>query len=368
LVLAALTLCLASCGGGGGGGDNSNNNVNVEPAIGPIPAAEFATVAPPTYEAAVAAFKAVTAANPALLNDEPALSRAFFDEVRRSTSGGGTAPPPQPPTQAPTRDALFDLSARMTQEEWKLAIRAPIASAAAATTIEPSARAAREQMPCDADLGFADGKADALRHAYWNALMTRRTGAAFAAQLAAAHEIGSTNTAAASAMDLHNNARGRALAERYPAASDAQWLEMLLQERYVLVTGAIPAGESRLVTIDARAQRPYDGRFGGTLSYPASGAAPWALELDLAQCGAVLHGRLVAQRGTASIERRFSGTLDAARGALALTVVDPLPFEPAAALEPCLAMQVVLSGNERRLDGTWSSSSCASGGTMSLAR
>jgi len=83
--------------------------------------------------------------------------------------------------------------------------------------------------PCTAD----DGKCNAAKHAYWNVLMVRDTGNAFAARIATAHErfsagffgIGGTSGIDAgsahnsSAMDLNNNSSGRAIASGLTFAS-----------------------------------------------------------------------------------------------------------------------------------------------------
>lgn len=372
LAMAATVLIagLGGCGGGGGGSDGSTEQTS--PPVGPIPAAEFAAVPPPTFKQAIAAFRAVTTANPALLNDEPALSRALFDEIRRATADASAGR-----TQASSarRQALFDLDMRMTLEEWKLVIRTPIQSARAAGTIEASAQAAIDAWPCDADVGFLDGKADALRHAYWNALMTRHTGAAFAELFATAHETGSANAPEASAMDLHNNALGRALAQSFPAAAEAQLLQMLLQQAYTFVpAGAvIPASAPGLVFIAERARRPFDGTYAGSMTAPELGAAGWSVEFHLAQCGAQVHGRYRASRGADVVERGYSGALAAggtptAAWTLALAMADAPQLSSGAGPNACVGMQAVLSGDERGLAGPWTSQTCPRGGIISLQR
>lgn len=367
--VTALALALAACGGGGG--DDRPASEEAQPAVGPIPAAEFARVPPPTFNQVITAFRTVTTANPGLLANEPALSRALFDEVKRLTGGGAAAASKSGALAHGTVRplALFNLDSRLTLEQWKLVIRSPLSSARAAPAIELSAQAAVDRWACDADVGFTDGKADAFRHAYWNALMTRRTSAAFAAQFAGAHEVGSTNTAAATAMDLHNNAVGRALAERYPGAGDAELLQLLLQVPFSWVADgtAIPAGLPGLAFISLPARRPFDGRFTGTFTEAGAGGGPWALEVHFAQCDAVLRGQWRATRGGVVVERRFEGTI-AAGGSIVLSVADPFAFEPAAAQNVCLALQVTLAGNEQSLSGTWSSASCPQGGAVEFRR
>ena len=373
-MVLALTLSLAGCGGGGSAPASEPTQPVTDAPIGPIPAAEFATVPPPTFNQVIAAFRTVTTANPTLLVDEPALSRALFDEVRRSMVGAGasTAAGRAEASAAvgpATRLAVFDLNSKLTLEEWKVVIRSPLNSARAANTIEASAQAAIDRMPCDADVGYLDGKADAVRHAYWNALMTRRTSAAFAEAFATAHEIGSTNTPAATAMDLHNNAAGRALAQRFAAATEGELLELLLQQAFTLVPAgsAIPAGLPGLVFIAERARRPFDGSFTGTLTQPDSGAGAWTLEFNLSQCGTVLRGFYRAVRGAVAFERRFSGALTSATS-LTLDFAEPLAYEPAAGQGVCRAMQALLSGSERALSGPWTSARCPQGGIITIQR
>jgi hypothetical protein len=367
LVVPAL---LAGCGGSGGG-DEALPAGEALPPVGPIPGAEFAKVPPPTFNQVITAFRSVTTANPALLNDEPALSRALFDEVKRitTTAVAGEAARRLGADGITRRLAAFNLDSKLTLEEWKLVIRRPLASARAAPTIEISAQAAIDAWPCDADVEFADGKADAFRHAYWNALMARRVSPAFAELFASAHEVGSSNTPAASAMDLHNNAFGRAFAARLAAAGESELAQLLLQQPFSFVApgAAIPAALPGMAFIAERGRRAFDGRLAGTLTQPDSGPGAWALEADFAQCGNVLRGLYRASRAGVTVERRFSGAIGNA-GAVTLSVADPLPFEPAAAQSPCLAMQATLAGNEQALAGAWTSSSCAQGGSIELRR
>lgn len=68
--------------------------------------------------------------------------------------------------------------------------------------------------------GVTDGRADALRHSYWNALMTSDVGSAVANLFSTAHEMGSTKPPAMPQslfdlerqMDLYNNSIGRSFA------------------------------------------------------------------------------------------------------------------------------------------------------------
>ena len=64
-----------------------------------------------------------------------------------------------------------------------------------------------------------DNKGDALRHAYWNALLTRMLGSTSAKRWTDAHETGDRRNKfnqRAMRMDLHNNKVGRDIAKKYP--------------------------------------------------------------------------------------------------------------------------------------------------------
>ncbi|OYQ34518.1 hypothetical protein CHU95_10880 [Niveispirillum lacus] len=72
-----------------------------------------------------------------------------------------------------------------------------------------------------------DGHTDAFRHAYWNALMTKRFGSDFAEKFATAHEAVPGNPPGRMSMDLFNNAVGRQIAVNNPFASDEQLADLI---------------------------------------------------------------------------------------------------------------------------------------------
>lgn len=74
-----------------------------------------------------------------------------------------------------------------------------------------------------------DNHNDAFRHAYWNAIMTRRFGEDWARNYATAHEGRPDNTQPREAMDLYNNAVGRRIAEEHPDASDEEVADLIEQ-------------------------------------------------------------------------------------------------------------------------------------------
>ncbi|GGL18287.1 DUF6973 domain-containing protein [Deinococcus radiotolerans] len=73
--------------------------------------------------------------------------------------------------------------------------------------------------------GEQNGKIDAYRHTYWNALMTRGAGVQWATDFANAHEADNPPSSAKSYvsrdMDYYNNSQGRTIGLNYPANTAA---------------------------------------------------------------------------------------------------------------------------------------------------
>lgn len=90
-----------------------------------------------------------------------------------------------------------------------------------------------------------EGPADALRHAYLAALVTRDCGYNTALQVLTAHEMDSNFGSLASQMDLHNNAAGMAIGMRKPGASDLD-LGMAVMEAFL---------HGQLLVLDKRQNR-----------------------------------------------------------------------------------------------------------------
>ncbi len=89
-----------------------------------------------------------------------------------------------------------------------------------------------------------DDHTDAFRHAYWNALMTKRYGIEWASTYATAHEGIPGNQAPREAMDLYNNQIGRDIATANPWASEEE-LARKVQE-------AVSRGDMVVVTKDGK--------------------------------------------------------------------------------------------------------------------
>ncbi|SMD23433.1 DUF6973 domain-containing protein [Kibdelosporangium aridum] len=114
--------------------------------------------------------------------------------------------------------------------------------------------------------GLTDGHSDAFRHAYWNAMLANRFGPEWTEQYTTAHERVGTNSAAAEAMDLHNNEVGRRIAAEHPDASP--------EELKGLVEQAVRNGEMVVVGPDGQLVRSNEvpmGQTGRAEGPPAEG-------------------------------------------------------------------------------------------------
>jgi len=125
-----------------------------------------------------------------------------------------------------------------------------------------------EYYPGESDYDSNDGHQDALRHAYWNAMLTREFGADFAERFTTAHEGNPENTAGArEAMDLYNNELGRQIAIDNPDASDEELAELVYQ--------AVERGDAVVVAPDGVSLRYSDevafGEHGAATPLPVEG-------------------------------------------------------------------------------------------------
>ncbi|MGH3873880.1 MAG: DUF6973 domain-containing protein [Pseudonocardiaceae bacterium] len=98
--------------------------------------------------------------------------------------------------------------------------------------------------------GIVDGHADAFRHAYWNALLTRRFDEDWTSDFTTAHERKPDNRPHEEAMDLHNNEVGRRIARENPHAGP--------DELAPIVEQAVRDGET--VVIDRNGDLGYSDR------------------------------------------------------------------------------------------------------------
>jgi len=354
-VVLALLLIFNAC-------KKSGNDTSPGEAVGPISAEEFASLPPFSFQQAIDAYENVTAEDPALLQNESNLARAMFNWLKDNPGG------------RKGRDSvvmegarIFDLASELTKEERKVVFLNPIDAYRAMGTVDPSIKAAIQTYPCDEDVKYEDGKADALRHAYWNALMVQTTNKDFAEKFATAHESQSVD-ANAKAMDLHNNIIGRSIAEKYPTATSDQIKEIISETKFYYIDkpgDAIPA-EAKDALVYFKAKRKFDGAFTGIFTNPDSGG-PWKVTYDFNQCGNVIRGQVTLVRDAALHKRRFTGTVTG-DSTIILDVKDPFVFENPDNNAYCKDQKTTLKGNIDQLNGTWTSSNCTQGGTITLLK
>ncbi|WP_157226614.1 DUF6973 domain-containing protein [Gordonia soli] len=168
---------------------------------------------------------------------DPRLRRILADYQTR-TSHGAPRLWPDPTTMARLKHLGVSMEPKLlTPEEIsmlkKLVLTSPGAALAGKPTIGDFQRieneakaAAAARFPEELD----DGKGDAFRHAYWNALMTKTFGADWARQYATAHEGLGGQPAHREAMDLYNNETGRKVAAAHPDASDDELADLIASE------------------------------------------------------------------------------------------------------------------------------------------
>jgi hypothetical protein len=354
LVVLAILVFFNAC-------KKSSNDATPGEPVGPISAEEFASMPPPTFQQAMSAYENVTQKDPALLQNENDLARAMFDYLKDNPGGRKAG------DSIATAARGFDLASKLTKEEWKVVLLNPIDAYGAMGTVQPSLTAAQQMFPCDEDVKFQDGKADALRHAFWNALMVKAANKDFAEKFTTAHESEATD-ANAKAMDLHNNAIGRTMAEKYPTATADQLMQIISETKFYYIDkpgDAIPA-EAADALVYFKAKRKFDGTLTGTFTNPDSGG-PWSVSFDINQCGNVIRGQYTITRGQELQKRRFLGTL-VGDTAIVMNVSDPFVFENPENRPYCRNTKMDLKGNPDKLDGKWTSSNCSQGGVITITK
>lgn len=126
--------------------------------------------------------------------------------------GGSTPTSTDPPATAPQGVSQADYD-KLNRAEKILCTLSPSQCVAVIYHAHYASEWARSETP---ELGTAEGdnKRDALRHTMWQARMTKYLGAGTAEMWGNAHETSSTS-AAATAMDQHNNAVGRDIGDTW---------------------------------------------------------------------------------------------------------------------------------------------------------
>jgi RHS repeat-associated protein len=119
---------------------------------------------------------------------------------------------------------------RLNDKEKMLVLLNPIAAYEVREARIKAEFATRKRFP-DVKVAW-NNQADAYRHAYWNAEMTRRMGMSLAEKFATAHEAGENNNPQEKQMDLYDNMVGRELADNdaFREMSVDELLEYALRE------------------------------------------------------------------------------------------------------------------------------------------
>ena len=352
--LSIISLFFLSCSNN----DQNEEEVIVGEPIGLISAEEFNAVPPPTFQEFLDAAEIILNETPDLKDNEELLARAIFDLIALNNDTQN-----KEFDRSSRNGPFFDLLNSMTIEEWRIVLTNPFDALISLPTIDISLGSAKEQFPCDNDINFDGGKADALRHALWNALMVRRTNFEFAEAISTAHES-ETSDERSKIMDLSNNAFGRNIALAFPEATDQQILELLLEQNYTFIPENQEIASQQKALIFIRGERGFDVAMQGSFSNPDSGG-PWDINIILSQCDNIIRGRFTITRGEALQERRFSGVLN--NNQIILDVSNPFVFENPEGLQACENVTMTLEGDPSNLSGFWTSSNCRLGGVVELS-
>lgn len=348
-------------------------NESEEKFIGPIPESEFNSVPPPSYEQLIVSFESLTQNDPSLLDDNDRLVLAVFEWVKQHPNG-----------ELKSTEGIFSMANRLTRQEWTVLILygypslpplPPITTVPYRIAIfsvyakQKAEQTAIQLFPCDGNLStpYLNTKADAFRHAYWNILLSKYVSEEFAEAFTTAHESNSEHPDQ-TAMDLHNNKIGRAIAQRFPDASDTELADILSKEFYQYTDDPFRftnAGPEFNGLIYIAGGAPFDGRFKGTMTNPDAGIV-WNIDLDLNQCVNTVRGQYTITIDNSYQTRRFTGTIDGSK--VYLTVAHPYSYEQSSGSSVCEDIEVSLSGDNNSLSGGWTSSNCLSGGVVTVAR
>lgn len=306
-------------------------------------------------------YSQVTAANPGLGQDDPQLACQLYDWLKNN-----------PETEGRTSNIFCDAVKKfpLTGAEMLYLLQHLSHFSIIYSTVGPAWDHSAEKYPCDGTeqgfIPFNDNKADAVRHAYWMALLTKRIGATLAAEYGIAHEAGCDNEGDRKVMDLHNNNVGINIAVANPTATDEQLLHLVITSNFVYfntMPPAIPAQyEKDLVYF--RLKREYDLEMTGTMTNP-DGGLNWDVDIHFNQCGSAIRGNFIITSGQYYQKRRFSGSLNG--GTMNLQVSNPYDFENAPGMQSCTNFQMTLNGNTASMSGNWTATNCSQGGVVNLS-
>lgn len=319
----------------------------------PMSKEDLEATTPPTYTQLLEAYETVISKDSSLLNDKDLLFCKIYKNINDNTG------------QLKTTNSPF--FGELNKEEWEL-FKSDATKGMAAVQAAMTALTVTEiTFPCDNKEGFHNNKSDAFRHAFWNAFMSKMADSSFARKFATAHEALSENTKE-TAMDLHNNKVGRDIAAKYKNATPSEIAKIISQQRFIFVSDpskSIPKEYDDALIFFA-GNRAFDGTFTGSLTNPDSGG-PWDATFTFSQCDNTLRGKLKITRGSSLQERRFTGTIDSSNN-IKLNIESPHIDENPNGVIYCKNMVMTLNSNTTNMSGSWTSSSCSQGGTVTLSR
>ena len=182
----------------------------------------------------------------------PVLNRPVEGEGPRFRGGAGGRGyrvddgfEPAPPSRKRPSDILREYTVAPTEmTKWPKVFGRPVPGAREVTVGEAAmlddlgwirakgvrdlaGRAETEALERFPPQGNSNGHADAFRHAYANALLTRARGEEWTAAFTTAHEGNPASSQLSVAMDLYNNEVGRRIARENPYASDEELADLV---------------------------------------------------------------------------------------------------------------------------------------------
>jgi hypothetical protein len=361
--IAGVLMGMAACGGGGEGG-----SVTTPPPgdhVGAVPRSEFEALAVPSYTLLADAYGRTLRDDPTPLHlDEARFSRKLFDTVKSLTSKGAG--------RGSSEDSGASLLT-LSDEEWRLAIAEPVG------TYQTFLAKQITENTIDEIFGQEgrqrSDKVDSFRLSYWNAYSVRQLkGLQFTNEKAVdlVKRVTEAHVKAGQSereveMDLNNALVGRKQALNNPNANTAEFKTILstTPAEYLSPETEILPFDFRTVYFTGWTN--IDGVWSGTLTNAdsTSSSEPWEAQLFINHFAGKIRGELHLFRGNEHARRRFTGDTDFANANFSF--LSPYEWEindPS----PCTGMAAPLKAGGLRLVGPWTSSSCPSGGQITLER
>lgn len=151
--------------------------------------------------------------------NDPCIDGNIGECVPHSSVTDPNAPPAEPPSGVSQTDYE-----RLNDAEKKLCWAFPLECIMTLVSANRAIEWARSSALADGAPSTAlhNDKYDAMRHALWQAMVTRDFGSAYAKMWGDAHEAGANNPPEERCMDQFNNQVGRSIASQYPGSQNWQ--------------------------------------------------------------------------------------------------------------------------------------------------